>query len=122
MKCWNHHQTDAVATCVFCGIAICSSCIAKSTTGRVICSPACGKGISSTEAALDSIRQKLVGGNRLLVYFLFGVGFLFGAFALFETARALSSGMWHLALFLGGSAVVFIGIGTAFSRMGSRKE
>ena len=121
MKCLNHNQTDAVATCVFCGIALCPSCITKSASRRVICSSVCEAGLSSTEVALESIRQKTIGSNRLAVYFLFGTGLFFGAFAVFETVRAMASGRWHMALFLGGASIVFIGIGAAWSRMVRKK-
>lgn len=122
MKCSNHSQTDAVAICVFCGHGLCSSCATKSTTGRAICSPACSAGIAAAEAALESIRQKTIGANKLAVYFLLGAGILFVGFAIYEAIRAMSSGRWILSLFLGSTGVAFIVIGAAWSQMVRQKE
>jgi len=121
MKCSNHNQVEAVATCVFCGSALCPSCVTRSATGRVICSPGCLSGISNAEAALESVRRKTVGSNRLTVYFCFGSGLIFGIFAGYEAVGAVSSGRWDMAIFLGGLAAVFIGMGIAWSRMMAKK-
>ena len=117
MKCSNHNQIDAIATCVFCGRALCPSCITKSNSGRVVCSPACSSGISATEVALESVRQKTLSANRLAAHLLIGLGILFGSFGLF----AMSRKQWFISLYLIGAGVLLAVFGFILLRVASRK-
>jgi hypothetical protein len=118
MKCSNHIQTDAVATCVFCGHGLCSSCVTHSSSGRAVCSPRCADRSASIEAALETIRQKTVTGNRLAAHFLLAAGFVFAGLGIYEMTKAVSTGrVWAMTFAMPGLAVIFIVAGIALLRM-----
>jgi hypothetical protein len=43
MKCYRHHEVEAVAICVHCGKAVCSECENEGETHRITCSETCGE-------------------------------------------------------------------------------
>src|SRR5690349_6502361 len=51
MKCFNHSETDGVATCNYCGRALCSTCIQTPTAARLVCSTKCADALSLGEKA-----------------------------------------------------------------------
>lgn len=117
MKCSNHTQADAVASCVYCGQGLCPACITRSSSGRAVCSPSCAERAASMEAALETVRQKTLNSSRLAAYFLLAAGFIFGCFGIYEITLALSTGRWAMAVFLPGLAFVFFVAGAAMLRM-----
>jgi hypothetical protein len=121
MKCSNHTQADAVASCVFCGQGLCPSCITRSTSGRVVCSPRCAERATAMEIALETIRQKTLNSGRLVAYFLFAAAFVFNCVGVYEIIEALSTGTWVMALFLPGIGVVFIAAGIGYLRLAKSK-
>ena len=122
MKCSRHGGSDAVATCVFCGRAVCPSCVAMSTSGRVVCSSQCEAGLSSQESALSSLSHSAFGSTRVGAYFLLGVGALFGIFALLETPSALATRRWFLPLFFLLTGLAFLASGKAMLKLSKYKK
>lgn len=108
MKCSNHNQTDAVATCVFCGRALCPSCVTQSATGRIVCSPACSSMLAVTEAELKNVNEKINEGTKRIIYFAFGFGLIFAGTGMYEFIEARSSGAWFLTIFSGGMGLMMI--------------
>jgi len=117
MKCSNHNQIDAIATCVFCGRALCSSCITQSASGRAVCSPACSSKIAITEAALHSLQSKSIAGIKRVAFFALSAGLLFAGIGVHDFIEAMSGGSWILATLSGGLGVILIiwGISAALS-------
>ena len=111
MKCSIHNQTDATATCVFCGRALCPSCITTTASGRVVCSAECSTGITNTEATLASIRARTLGANRLTAYLLLGSGLLFIAFGV---RRAAVDGASFITILMEASGGAFCLFGLAW--------
>src|SRR6266404_1462494 len=111
MKCSIHNQTDAIATCVFCGRALCPSCITTTASGRVVCSQECSTGITNTEATLASIRARTLGANRLSAYLLLGAGLLFIGFGVH---RAASDGASFTTILMEASGGGFCLFGLAW--------
>ncbi len=63
MKCFNHHDEEAVGVCVRCGKALCRACANEGEDGRLVCSRECSSG-------LRDLRQFAAG------CFLLGIGAL----------------------------------------------
>jgi methionyl-tRNA formyltransferase len=121
MKCFNHNQVDAIASCVFCGIALCPSCITKSSTGRVVCSTTCTAGASSIETSLAILGQKTVIGYKLVGFFTLATGLVFAVLAVYDIIHAFSTGRWNLAFLTSASTIVFIIFGVAVLRLSRKK-
>lgn len=118
MKCFTHSQTDAVASCVYCGHAMCPSCVTPTSSGRSVCSPRCADGAAAMEASLETIRQKTISSNRLAGYFCLVAGITFGGFGVYEISRSISSGSWSVVTLLPCCfAVVLTAVGIAMLRM-----
>jgi hypothetical protein len=96
MKCFNHPDQDAVATCKRCGKFLCRSCCLSGTTG-ICCSPECQFKLDEEAAWLDRLRQRSQrrrkGPAVFLVYlcaaFLL-VGFLAWVFWMGVTIRGIA--------------------------------
>jgi len=56
MKCFNHPDNDAVASCKQCSKGLCAGC-AKDTGVGIICSPACEEDLKSVRAMLERSRK-----------------------------------------------------------------
>ena len=70
------------------------------------------------EAALETIRQKTLAGNRLAAYFSLAAGFVFACLGIYEVTKAVSTGRWWAMTFvIPGLAVVFIVAGIAMLRI-----
>jgi hypothetical protein len=117
MKCSNHAPVDAVAACVFCGQGLCSTCITRSSSGRVVCSPRCAGGIAELESAIAAIHQKTLNGYRLLAYLCFAAAALFISLGIYEIVRAQATGRWAMAVFVPIFGLVFIAIGIGALRL-----
>src|ERR1035441_5090772 len=74
MKCYTHKDTEAVAVCVHCGMALCSTCATRSQSGRLVCSQTCAAASKQLEDFIASTRHKATRGARVNAYFCFGLG------------------------------------------------
>lgn len=54
MKCYNHPEVDAVATCTDCGKAICQTC-AVNVAGRLLCQRCLASGTAAIGRAAEAI-------------------------------------------------------------------
>ena len=74
------------------------------------------------EAALETIRQKTLVGNRLAAYFLITVGFVFGGLGIYEIIKAISTGhWWQMTFFSPAIAIISFVLGILYLRMLKKK-
>ena len=119
VKCHSHEHADAVGTCVYCGIGLCRTCLARSASGRAVCSQRCAQASGELEAAILLIREKSVGSNRLAGRFCIAAGLVLLGFGLFELAHRPF--FRPPSLFLCGTSLVFFGAGVAYLRMVAKR-
>ena len=116
MKCLTHKESEAVAVCVHCGMALCESCLTRSESGRFVCSPACGTASKQMEDFIASTRHRSVRGTRTTAYFLYGMAAIFTASAVFF----YFDGVWQLTAFVGVCSIGFAIGGVAFMRVAKK--
>ena len=117
MKCYTHKDTEAVAVCVHCGMALCSTCATRSPSERFVCSPTCATASKQMEEFIASTRHKATRSARVNSYFGFGLGAIFEAFAV---ASYFDIHSWPLSIFIGAAGIGFILAGIGFSRVAKR--
>ena len=117
MKCYNHKDTEAVAVCVHCGMALCSTCATRSQSGRLVCSPACSAASKQLEDFIASTRNKTTRGARVSSYFCFGLG---AVLAFTAVASYFDIHSWPLTIYMGASGIGFILGGVGFNRVANR--
>ena len=120
MKCFNHSDSDAVATCVNCGKAICRQCCISTAKGRLVCSTSCEESAQNAEESLSLVRTKTDRQNRVngMLSALTGTAFgLFGVFTLFRSRHFLP-----LSILLFGMMVVLVAAGLWYLKLGKYKE
>jgi hypothetical protein len=116
MRCYRHHESEAVGTCKHCFKGVCTECAKDSGIG-IVCSPQCQEELKSAKAMLDRYKQtfplvaKTYARNAILLA-LFGAVFI--GFSLIEGRE---SGMFGFLLASGGVMVV----GAAFAFLMSRR-
>ncbi len=103
MKCFNHKDTEAVAVCVHCGMALCNACAVRSGSGRLVCSDTCSTSSGRIEEFISSTRNKSVRGARISAYLMFGSGIIFVLSAAFFGVFYHD---WFLTSFVGLFGVV----------------
>jgi hypothetical protein len=88
MKCFNHHQEDAVGICKHCSKGVCSTCTML-VGGSVACAASCTEAVARIDALIRSntaaseINQRR-GGRYFQPAFLGGMGLLFILLPVFE--------------------------------------
>jgi len=119
MKCYTHNQAEAVAVCVYCGRAVCSSCATPSPSGRIVCSPNCAASSKQTEDYVAGTRNKTVRGARTTGFFGCAIGMIcvIGAIAFHRELHA-----WPLTLFVSSAGIGFILTGVAYLRVAKRNS
>jgi hypothetical protein len=117
MKCLTHPESESSAICIHCGRALCSVCITKSQSQRVVCSPQCAAALLKTEQSLESVRKKSVSSLRSTGWFLIAVSVVFLVFA-----ALVHRELPLLGPFLFPCGVVFVVTGFVFIRLARRKE
>ncbi|MGD8592015.1 MAG: hypothetical protein PVF82_04240 [Gammaproteobacteria bacterium] len=89
MKCYTHHDTEALGVCKACNKAVCTNCVID--TGRgLACSEACVKEINDYNEMMDrSKRMYSIGsGSRLPptgIIFLLFFGVMFTSFGTYNS-------------------------------------
>ena len=117
MRCFHHSETDAVATCVNCGKALCSQCVRHARTERIVCSEACETADFKTERSLFLIRKKTALHNTVSAVFLLLAGAVFGLFGLYHVFFAASY-FFPLAVFTFVLSIVFFVAGAWYLKGG----
>jgi hypothetical protein len=87
MKCFNHADAEAIATCLGCGKGLCRTCCQTSDSGGVVCSPACKEKTQAEEEALALIRNRAMKGTRVSGILCIVAGLIFGLFGLFHLTQ-----------------------------------
>jgi hypothetical protein len=87
MKCFNHADAEAIATCLGCGKGLCRACCQTSDSGGVVCSPACKEKTQAEEEALALIRNGAIKGTRVGGILCIVAGLIFGLFGLFNLTQ-----------------------------------
>lgn len=118
MKCFAHLNVDAVAVCSYCGQAVCPACVAKTPSGRVICSSACSREIQRLDQITSRAGYRSATSLRTTGTFSLAAGLVFGSTGFFE----LYNGIARLGCFLLPLALVFIIVGVAYLRIAGKKE
>ena len=89
MKCFNHHETDAVGMCKHCHKGLCNECLTV-TTGGVACTATCADVVTR----VDSLVRKNVNASRSKVLLITPVFlFLIGAVFIYLGVQYLNEGM-----------------------------
>jgi hypothetical protein len=119
MKCYRHHESEAVGTCKHCFKGVCTECAKDSGIG-IVCSPQCEEELKSVKAMLDRSKQtfpliaKTHARNAILLA-LFGVVFI--GFGLIEGRE---SGLFGFLLAAGSvmavGAVLFFLMSRRFAK------
>jgi hypothetical protein len=104
MKCYTHKDTDAVAVCVHCGRAMCSSCATPSGSGRFVCSPACAAASRQFEHFVASNWRRTAHSYRILSYGLYLIAVVFAVSGILFATQTHD---WRELLYLEACAVVF---------------
>ncbi len=81
MKCINHHATDAVAVCPYCGRALCPVCIPTPTVPRMTCSSGCQAALTRDANAVQLLIAKSVQSARASSFYSYLCGGLSAAAA-----------------------------------------
>src|SRR4051812_30328195 len=110
MKCSTHPAADASAVCIHCGRGLCSTCITRSASGRIVCSSPCASALQNTEKALNILRLKSVASLRWNGYLTLGSALVFAPFAFLS----LRDGIWQLTVLMLPLAVIFAVSGVVF--------
>ena len=118
VKCFNHPDLEATAVCIHCGSALCSQCVARSKSGRVVCSPVCSSALQRAEEALVTVRQTNLSAGRVVGYLCLSSALVFACFGFI----ALRDGVWQLCALCESVAVVLAITGTIAFRIVARKE
>jgi hypothetical protein len=71
MKCFNHGDTDGVATCTYCGRALCLACIKTPSAARLVCSTKCAEALLLGEKALEMILQQSVRSAQASAFYCY---------------------------------------------------
>ncbi len=87
MKCFNHDENDAVATCMGCGKALCRECCVSTATAPFVCSDVCKAKVAAEDRTLALIRLKTMTQNRVSGLFCIIAGVIFGLFGIFHLTR-----------------------------------
>lgn len=117
MKCSNHPDAEGSAVCIHCGRALCSACITKSESNRIVCSTACASALLSAEQALDSLRTKSASSYRSNGYFMIAIAVVFVGFTILAYRQYPILGPFVLPC-----AAIFAVTGIVFVRLAKRKE
>ena len=113
MKCFTHHEIDAVGICKACSKAVCASC--TTDTGRGLsCSDACSSEIDQQNQIIDKSKKIYSIGEKapfmptgLIIHFFFG--FLFSGFSIFNYFQQGSLEWFLLLMGLGFLVIGIIG-------------
>ena len=117
MKCSTHPDSEATAVCIHCGRALCSACITKSKSNRIVCSTTCASALLSAEQAIDSLRTKSASSYRSNGYFMIAIAVVFVVFTMLAYRQYPILGPFVLPC-----AGVFAVTGVVFIRLAKRKE
>jgi hypothetical protein len=109
MKCFTHHDHEAIGICKACHKAVCSSC-AKDTGKGLACSDNCIKEVEEQNQIIDKSKHIYGIGKKpalmptgLIMHFLFGI--LFAGFGIYQSVeRGVPE--WFLLLMGAGFIVV----------------
>ena len=86
MKCYNHTETEAVATCMGCGKALCMECCFKNVPG-IVCSSLCEDKVNEQNEIIKFIRKKTLTQNKVSGIFSIIAGAIFILFGIFQLTR-----------------------------------
>ena len=120
MKCFNHAEKDAVATCLGCGKSLCRECCQTTDSGRVVCSDPCKQRTTADQETLSLIRQKTQTQNRVSGILCFLAGSIFGLFGLFHLTQPRF--FLPLTIFMVAMCVCLIVMGRMYLRMDKEKK
>lgn len=109
MKCYNHHDQDAVGICKQCSKGICPDCVID-VGGGIACKATCAEAVSELNALIKANAAATTinlrkGGSYFLPMFLVGLGTIFLVEALRSNRSTEAMG------FVVMSAAMFIGFG-----------
>ncbi|MDD5262706.1 MAG: hypothetical protein PHD76_12750 [Methylacidiphilales bacterium] len=113
------NERDFTGICIYCGKALFTSQRALSSSGRLICSDACGKKLLADEIALDIIRAKTIRQMQLSSISLYIIGIIF---LLFGIPHLFMKHFLFLGVFVAGMGIVFIFCGFLYSRKNEAKQ
>jgi hypothetical protein len=92
MKCFNHRELDAIATCMRCGRALCPNCLAE-VEGITACRLRCETAIEASQKLMQSSQQLMQVSRKQIelqapvyvgiAYFLYATGIGAWGFAAF---------------------------------------
>ena len=119
MKCYNHTEIDAVATCLGCGKALCMECCFKNMPG-IVCSSLCEDKITKHNEVNNLIRKKTLTQNKVSGIFCIIAGAIFSLFGIYQLTR--ESYFFPLSLFCIALGVGLILGGIMFLRVAKSKS
>jgi hypothetical protein len=120
MKCFNHSEKDAVATCMGCGKALCHECCPSPAQSPFVCSDQCREKVAAEERTLALIRRKTITQNRVSGAFCIMGSMVFGLFGVFNLT--LPRGFLPLAIFMIATCIAFIIAGVKYLRVGKEDK
>ena len=107
MKCFNHHQSDAIGICKNCSKGLCKECLTEVKNG-IACTLTCVEEVNQVNSLIDRnkksygatsgahLRNAYIYGSMGIIFIIFGYktegmgGFLFTMGTLFLVASVLS--------------------------------
>jgi hypothetical protein len=113
MKCINHHATEAVAVCPYCGRSLCPDCIQTPTAPRIACSTACQAALARDANAVQLLLAKSVQSARASSFYSYLCG---GLSAVAAVAAWFILPSPFLIYFTAACAFVFFAAGFWYGR------
>lgn len=108
MKCYNHHQVDAVGICKNCSKGICTECLVDVGNG-IACKSTCEQEVRNINQLINRNKEsyRLAGNSYLRNSIYMGLlGIIFISFGLYENNSGTNFSLCAGIIFLLGTAIM----------------
>ncbi len=119
MRCYNHSDIEAVATCLGCGKAMCKDCCQTRESGIILCSESCQARVENGIEALNLIRSKTLTQSKVTGFFCIIAAAVMGLFGLFNLTR--ENYFLPISIFLLALCVSLTAWGIMYLKVGKTK-
>lgn len=117
MQCISHTDQPALAICMSCGSALCSTCIHRTVGNRIVCSDTCAANLSALLNASQEGASRAARSNRVTAWYLWLLGATLLGFGLF---MIIGSGDWGFASYFLVLGPISILIGFFYNQLGKK--